>query len=209
LPVNDNLEGITQAIFTEKFVSDSYGEEVPFTDVVQLMGGGTPQTDEHSYWNGTIPFFTPKDISLSPYCIKTEKTLSDEGLNACSSKLYPINTIFVTCRGTVGNVAMAGVPMAMNQSCYALKGKGKYPPLFTFCLTKYVISVLKHKASGAVFSALVTRDFEAEKIIKPDITKAINFESQISPIFSEILSNTIEIDRLGEVKEVILAALSK
>jgi type I restriction enzyme S subunit len=147
--LNDNLEATATAIFCEKFVSASVGEEVPFTEVVQLLGGGTPQTDNPEYWDGGIPFFTPKDISTSPYCIKTEKTLTDNGLSACSSKLYALNTVFVTCRGTVGNVAMADLP------------------------------------------------------------DAIKFESIVSPLFAEILSNTLEIERLGNLQGVALAALSR
>ena len=115
------------------------------------MGGGTPKTDEDSFWNGKILFFTPKDISHSPFCIGTEKHLTNEGLNNCSSRLYPPYTTFVTCRGTVGNLALAGVPMAMNQSCYALKGKNDFPALFVFSFTRYVIATMKKKASGAVF----------------------------------------------------------
>lgn len=155
--INDNLLASADTIFSKMFLESKTDNTVAFTDVVQLMGGGTPKTDEDSYWNGNILFFTPKDVSNSPFCIATEKHLSDNGLENCSSRLYPSYTTFVTCRGTVGNLSMAGVPMAMNQSCYALKGKNKYPPLFVYSFTRYVIATMKKKASGAVFSALVTR----------------------------------------------------
>ena len=61
-------------------------ENISFTDIVQLMGGGTPKTDEPDYWDGEIPFFTPKDVSDSPFCIATEKNLTQSGLDCCSSK---------------------------------------------------------------------------------------------------------------------------
>ena len=57
--------------------------------------------------------------------------------------------------------------MAMNQSCYALKDKESKYPFFTYSFSKYAIAKLKEKASGAVFSALVTRDFEMEKVFNP------------------------------------------
>ena len=163
--INDNLINTTDTIFFKVFLENKPTATISFTDIVQLMGGGTPKTDEDSFWNGNILFFTPKDISRSPFCISTEKHLTNEGLNNCSSRLYPPYTTFVTCRGTVGNLALAGVPMAMNQSCYALKGKNDFPALFVFSFTRYVIATMKKKASGAVFSALVTRDFEMEKVL--------------------------------------------
>lgn len=206
--INDNLVNITDTIFFKMFVERKPDTIISFTDVVQLMGGGTPKTEEDSFWNGDILFFTPKDVSQSPFCISTEKHLTVEGLNNCSSRLYPPFTTFVTCRGTVGNLAMAGVSMAMNQSCYALKGKSDLPPLFVFSFTRYVITTMKKKASGAVFSALVTRDFEMEKVFKPNIDDAILFQKHVEPLFAQILTNTNEIQQLSDLQNALLTQLS-
>ena len=206
--INDNLIDITDTIFFKVFLENNPAATISFTDIVQLMGGGTPKTDEDSFWNGNILFFTPKDISHSPFCIGTEKHLTNEGLNNCSSRLYPPYTTFVTCRGTVGNLALAGVPMAMNQSCYALKGKNDFPALFVFSFTRYVIATMKKKASGAVFSALVTRDFEMEKVFEPNLKDAILFEKRVKPLFTQILANTNEIQQLLDLQNALLTQLS-
>lgn len=206
--INDNLINTTDTIFFKVFLENKPTVTISFTDIVQLMGGGTPKTDEDSFWNGNILFFTPKDISRSPFCISTEKHLTNEGLNNCSSRLYPPYTTFVTCRGTVGNLALAGVPMAMNQSCYALKGKNDFPALFVFSFTRYVIATMKKKASGAVFSALVTRDFEMEKVFEPNFEDAILFEKRVEPLFAQILANTNEIQQLLDLQNALLTQLS-
>ena len=67
---------------------------ISFTDIVQLMGGGTPKTEEDSFWNGDILFFTPKDVSHSPFCISTEKHLTVAGLN----NLLLVVEQLATCR---------------------------------------------------------------------------------------------------------------
>ena len=206
--INDNLINTTDTIFFKVFLENKPTATISFTDIVQLMGGGTPKTDEDSFWNGNILFFTPEDISRSPFCISTEKHLTNEGLNNCSSRLYPPYTTFVTCRGTVGNLALAGVPMAMNQSCYALKGKNDFPALFVFSFTRYVIATMKKKASGAVFSALVTRDFEMEKVFEPNFEDVILFEKRVEPLFAQILANTNEIQQLLDLQNALLTQLS-
>ena len=206
--INDNLINTTDTIFFKVFLENKPTATISFTDIVQLMGGGTPKTDEDSFWNGNILFFTPKDISRSPFCITTEKHLTNDGLNNCSSRLYPPYTTFVTCRGTVGNLALAGIPMAMNQSCYALKGKNDFPALFVFSFTRYVIATMKKKASGAVFSALVTRDFEMEKVFEPNFEDAILFEKRVEPLFAQILANTNEIQQLLDLQNALLTQLS-
>lgn len=206
--INDNLLNTTDTIFFKMFSERKTDATISFTDVVQLMGGGTPKTEEDSFWNGDVLFFTPKDVSHSPFCVSTEKHLTVEGLNNCSSRLYPPFTTFVTCRGTVGNLAMAGVSMAMNQSCYALKGKDDFPPLFVFSFTRYVIATMKKKASGAVFSALVRRDFEMEKVFEPNIDDANLFQKRVEPLFAQILANTNEIQQLSDLQNALLAQLS-
>lgn len=91
---------------------------------------------------------------------------------------------------------MAGVPMAMNQSCYAIQGKNGYPPFFVYAFTKSIIATMKKKASGAVFSALVIRDFNMEKVTEPTIADVAMYQKRVAPIFNQILSNTKEIQLL-------------
>lgn len=206
--INENLAKTVQCLFENIFKHELQKEETSFTDVIDLLGGGTPSTAEKAYWNGNIPFFAPADIEKSIFCFSTEKNLTEEGLNNCSSKLYPKNTTFVTCRGTVGKLALAGTPMAMNQSCYALKDKNGQYPFFTYSFTKFTVSKLKNKASGAVFSALVTRDFEMEKVFNPNLEKIKEYETKSSSIFEYISSNEKEIAKLKELKQLVISSIS-
>lgn len=201
--INKNLELQAAALFTNFY--DQAETEIGFTEIIQILGGGTPKTGESSYWNGDIPFFTPKDVG-SPYTLTTEKTITEEGLVHCNSRLYPINTVFVTARGTVGKVSLPGGPMAMNQSCYALVGKDT-PQLLVYFYTLKAVDRLKHKASGAVFDAITTRDFEAENIMKlsNDDTKA--FLDVAEPIYQAVLNNSIENLRLAELRDSLLPKL--
>ena len=117
--------------------------------------------------------------------------------------------MFITCRGTVGNIAIAAFPMAMNQSCYAIQGKNNLPPFFIYELMRYVIATMKQKAVGAVFNALVTNDFNMENIFRPAIIKANEFETQVKPIFNTILNNSMEIKRLRDLQNNLLSTLSR
>ena len=169
------------------------------------MGGGTPKTGNPLFWNGNVPFFTPKDVG-TPYTLTTEKTITEDGLAHCNSRLYPVNTVFVTARGTVGKVGMAGVPMAMNQSCYALVGKD-VDQLMVYFYTLRTVQALKHKASGAVFDAITTRDFETETIRLIAEDDAAEFLSIIKPMFNQILGNSIANRRLTELRDALLPRL--
>ena len=201
--LNDNLQQQAAALFSSLY--DRSNTEVGFTDLIQILGGGTPKTGENAYWNGNIAFFTPKDVG-TPYTLITEKTISKEGLSHCNSRLYPVNTVFVTARGTVGKVGMSGVPMAMNQSCYALVGKETHQLLVYFYTLK-AVDRLKHKASGAVFDAITTRDFESEQIMKLSDDDATAFLRVAEPMFQEVLNNNIENLRLSTLRDSLLPKL--
>lgn len=201
--INENLEQQAQALF-DSFYNQT-NSSVGFTEIIQILGGGTPKTGESSYWNGQIPFFTPKDVG-SPYTLTTEKWITKEGLSHCNSRLYPVNTVFVTARGTVGKVGMSGVPMAMNQSCYALIGK-EIHQLLVYFYTLKTVDRLKHKASGAVFDAITTRDFESESISKLSDADAGAFLNIVKPIYQVILNNVIENRRLATLRDILLPKL--
>ena len=201
--INNNLQQQAAALFSSLY--DRTNTEVRFTDLIQILGGGTPKTGENTYWNGNIAFFTPKDVG-TPYTLITEKTITEEGLSHCNSRLYPVNTVFVTARGTVGKVGMSGVPMAMNQSCYALVGKVTHQLLVYFYTLK-AVDRLKHKASGAVFDAITTRDFESEQIMKLSDDDAKAFLCIAETMFQKVLNNCIENLRLSTLRDSLLPKL--
>lgn len=201
--INENLQQQALALFNNFY--DHSNTEVNFTDLIQILGGGTPKTGESMYWNGNIPFFTPKDVG-TPYTLATEKTITEDGLSHCNSRLYPVNTVFVTARGTVGKIGLAGVPMAMNQSCYALAGKNLHQLLVYFYTLK-AVDRLKHKASGAVFDAIITRDFETEQIFKLSEDDTNTFIKIVEPMYQLILNNSVENQRLTALRNSLLPKL--
>lgn len=221
--INENLEQQAQALFKSWFVDfepfkngefiESELGRIPkgwrvgtFLDNIKVMPGGTPSTSRSEYWDdGTIPFFSPKDVN-GVYCFETEKSITELGLNNCSSNLYPKDTLFITARGTVGKLTLAGVPMAMNQSNYALvarEGVGKY---YLYLITQTLVSVLLKKANGAVFSAITTRDFN-EPTLMPTHNDLKNFELLVTPIFKKIFQTSVESRRLASLRDTLLPKL--
>ena len=196
--------------------NDKLDQEIPdkwkvksFTEAVNLKGGGTPSTTETSYWDGNIPFFTPKDVDTSYYSFITKKYITEYGLNNCSTRLYPKNTVFVTARGTVGAISLAGVQMAMNQSCYAILADENIGQFYTHQFTRETIKSLKREAIGAVFSALVTKDFEGKNVIIPSNAILKNFNSKIKLFYDLIYNKSKQNISLKNLLELTLSKMSK
>lgn len=94
------------------------------SEVSKLLSGGTPSKANAAFWNGPIPWASPKDMKLSRLP-DTEDHISQAALED-GSQLVPAGSIFVVIRGMIlmrdVPVAQAAVPMAFNQDMKALVG---------------------------------------------------------------------------------------
>lgn len=160
---------------------------VAFTELAEVMSGGTPKKANPEYWNGTIPFYTPKDFPKSPFVLSTEAGVTELGARKCNSNIYPPETVFITARGTVGNVTMAARPMIMNQSCYALNGRNGVGQLFLYQATKATAEAFRQKAHGAVFDTIIVDTFRLHNVIRPDAMVLARYEEVARPIFNLLL----------------------
>ena len=222
--INKNLEEIAQAIFKSWFVDFEPFKEgefeeselglIPkgwsvgkFTDYINVLSGGTPKTSVAKYWNGDIPFFTPKDSVNGFYCIKTEKCITEFGLNKCNSRKYEKDTVFITARGTVGKINLSGSNIAMNQSCYALQGKNGLSQYFVFLLTKQCLEMLKKNANGAVFDSIIVNTFGAIRFMLPPREVINKFNTLIQPLFEMNHSCCMETEKLVSLRDTLLPKL--
>ena len=86
----------------------------------RIVGGSTPSSSEAAYWDGTIIWVTPTDISKVTRLRDSLRRITKKGFNSCSATLVPVGSLVVTSRAPVGNVALAEVPLCTNQGCKTL-----------------------------------------------------------------------------------------
>ena len=220
------LEAMARALYREWFVHFRFpgheklprvasplgdipkGWEVkPFTDIADVLSGGTPKTDVAEYWDGEIPFFTPRDVPDCFYVQDTDKHTNELGLSKCASELYPPDTVFITARGTVGKVALPSVPMAMNQSCYALRGKPGIPQRFLFLMTLQQVDYLKTNTGGATFDTIVVDTFRRMEVVKPAREIAARFAKKTDAIFEQVNTLQRQIQNLRRTRDLLLPRL--
>ena len=182
-------------------------EKYPFSEKVSIMSGGTPKTDVKEYYGGDIPFYSPKDHDGSFFAYKTETSITNNGLINCNSALFPINTIIITARGTVGKTVILAVPMAMNQSCYALKCSSLNLPYYLFFSLCSEVEKLKVMSNGGVFDTIIVKTFDNIQIIIPTDELAERFETMVSPFMEQIKIKMQETSLLSEARDRLLPKL--
>lgn len=176
-------------------------------DVMDVLSGGTPKTDVSDYWGGKIPFFTPKDATDSAYVFATEKTLTETGLKNCNSVLYPKDTVFITARGTVGNINLTAVPMAMNQSCYALVAKPPLNQIFLHLALKESVEQFRSRAVGAVFDAIIRDTFKLIPFVVPEENLVRLFTDYAEPVLGQLHALMNQTRKLAQARDLLLPRL--
>ena len=154
------------------------------SEIMDLIGGGTPKTSNPDYWNGDIPWLSVKDFGNdNRYVYETEKHITKLGLMNSSTKLLDKGDIIISARGTVGEIATIPYPMAFNQSCYGLRAnKEIVDEDFLYYLIKYNIRFLKKNTHGSVFDTITRSTFDEIEVDVPDL----DVQKKIGYLLSEL-----------------------
>ena len=114
-------KGMMQKLFSQEIrFKDEGGRDYPDWEetrmgaVGEIYGGGTPDTNKKSLWNGEIIWFTPTEIK-SKYSNSSARKISKAGLAQSSATLLPAGTILFTSRATIGDVSIATRECSTNQ----------------------------------------------------------------------------------------------
>lgn len=175
--------------------------------VADLLGGGTPTKKKPEFWGGDIPFFTPTDADGTIFKFSTADYITADGLKGSSTKRFGKHTVFITARGSVGRLVLAGVDMAMNQSCYALRAKPGISHVFLYFLAEELIHHLQIKSSGSVFDSIVSNDIELTSLTIPKSEVIEKFAVVAEPVFDKIANNTKENQQLSQLRDWLLPLL--
>ena len=158
--------------------------ETTLGKVCTVESGGTPSTKIESYWNGSIGWITPKDLSnyKSVFIEKGERSITAEGLENSSAKLLPKHSILFSSRAPIGYVVIANNEITTNQGfknliCDEKKSHYKY----FFYLMKLKANYIEKLSSGSTFSEA---SGSLIRSIEINIPKNINEQKAIAKILT-------------------------
>lgn len=102
----------------------------------KIVTGKTPSTKKSAFWGGSIPFVTPKDIQGLKSVDRTERYLTEEGLNSVAGSILPPRAICVSCIGNIGYVGMSTQRCVSNQQINSIIVNGENDPDYVYYLIK-------------------------------------------------------------------------
>lgn len=189
-------------------VPEGWGVQ-PLSEVCTLVSGGTPKRSESSYWGGGIPWYSVRDAPTdgNVWVTTTAENISDAGLANSAARLLPKGGTIISARGTVGKIAMAGTPMAFNQSCYGLLPTDEQAFGYLYQLVQSAVGELQQRTHGSVFDTITRATFDALMVVSPDGNVVSGFTEVVGEYFELMLALKKESRKLAEMRDYLLPRL--
>lgn len=120
-------------------------------EVAECLAGATPRTSNSSYWeNGTIPWMSSGEVNKG-FVYDTEKKITQEGYDSCSTKVVPMDTVVIALAGqgkTRGTVAITKVELCTNQSLCSIVSNDDINSHYLYYYLKGQYQKLRDISSG-------------------------------------------------------------
>ncbi len=174
-----NLPALRFPEFKEEWEKKKLGE------VCEIVGGGTPETNNKEFWNGNIQWFTPTEIK-SDFVSLSQRTITELGLQRSSAKKLPIGTILLTTRATIGEVSIALQECTTNQGFQSLIVKEEFHNIYMFNWIKRNKYEFSSRANGSTFPEISKSEIEKIKIIIPSLREQVKIADFLSTIDEKI-----------------------
>jgi type I restriction enzyme S subunit len=139
--------------------------EVKVSEMGRVVTGNTPSKEKEEFYGGCLQWASPADIEHHYEVKATKTTLSEEGRKV--ARIVPKGSVLVTCIGSIGKNAVAGVEMAFNQQINAVVVNRHFDNLFVYYLIDYCPEKLWRYAGTTSVAIINKSTFEKVKYYVP------------------------------------------
>jgi type I restriction enzyme S subunit len=178
-------------------------------DEVRVVGGSTPSTKEPDLWDGGINWATPKDLSnlAAPVLLETSRTITEAGLAKISSGQLPVGALLLSSRAPIGYLAIAEVPVAINQGFIGMICDKRISNVFAWLWTLENMDAILAKANGSTFQEISKGNFRPLPVVVPSEPVLRAFDAIAKPLYDRIAKNERESRTLAQIRDLLLPRL--
>jgi len=203
-------------LFPDRLVDSELGEipegwEVKtIVEMAEVVGGSTPRTERDEYWeSGVHHWVTPKDLSgLSlPVLLDTERKITEDGLAQISSGLLPMGTVLLSSRAPIGYLAIAEVPVAINQGFIAMKPRQGVSNLFLLLWAETAHDEIVCHANGSTFLEISKANFRPIRTVAPSDLVMEAFDRMARPMYRKVVGQERQSRTLAALRDTLLPQL--
>ena len=185
---------------------DNDWEQRKLGDVADLVGGGTPSTQNPEYWDGGIDWYAPAEIANQIYVKTSQRKITEQGYDNSSAKLLPPGTVLFTSRAGIGKTAILARKGCTNQGFQSIvPHKNELDTYFIFSRTEELKRYGELVGAGSTFVEVSGKQMAAMDLMLPSTIQ----EQQMIGVFFKQLDNLITLhqrkyDKLQNIKKAML-----
>jgi type I restriction enzyme, S subunit len=212
----EGMDAATAALFPAEFEESELGRIPkgwtvhPVGDLVEAVGGSTPDTKNEAFWQPAAHHWTsPKDLSgaTAPVLLQTERKVSETGLAKISSGLLPRGTLLMSSRAPIGYLSLTKIPVAINQGYIAMPPGGRLPPSYLYFWCQLNMDAIKGRANGSTFMEISKKAFRPIPAVLPSSNVIAQFAGFAETVFERITENERQALSLVELRDTLLPRL--
>ena len=174
----------------------------------EIVGGGTPHTNELSYWDGSISWITPADLSgySEKYISVGKRKITEKGLVESSTKLMPAGSILFSSRAPIGYCVIAENAVCTNQGFKSIIPFILDTNEYIYYYLIATVEEIRLRASGTTFKEISGTEMGNTILTLPPLAEQHRIVAAIESAFAVI----DEIERnQADLQAAITAAKSK
>lgn len=182
--------------------------ETKLGDVVDIVGGGTPDTNVPEFWNGDIDWYSPTEIGENVYVNGSIKKITAAGLKNSSAKILPAKkTVLFSSRAGIGDMAILDKPAATNQGFQSFIANN-IDVYFLYSMGVKIKKFALSKASGSTFLEISRNQLAQMEFLAPSIDS--KEQTQIGHFFQNLdQSIALQEKKLSQTQNLKKAMLEK
>ena len=166
-----------------KGFSDAW-EQRKLGDVADIIGGGTPSTENPEYWDGNIDWYAPAEIADQIYVKTSQRKITEQGYDNSSAKLLPPGTVLFTSRAGIGKTAILARKGCTNQGFQSIvPHKNELDTYFIFSRTEELKRYGELVGAGSTFVEVSGKQMATMDLMLPS---TIREQQTIGAFFKKI-----------------------
>ena len=143
-------------------------EQRKLGDIADIVGGGTPSTENQSYWNGDIDWYAPAEIADQIYANSSQKKITGLGYENSSAKMLPPGTVLFTSRAGIGKTAILTRKGCTNQGFQSIvPHRGELDSYFIFSRTEELKRYGELVGVGSTFVEVSGKQMAVMELMMP------------------------------------------
>lgn len=202
-----DIKTVVPALQFPEFRDADGWEVVQLGKVCDVIGGGTPDTKEDSYWNGDIPWISSSDICEGNISkINYKRYITQDAIKNSATKLCEAPSIHIVSRVGVGKIAFSTINICTSQDFTNLCNiKSSY--VFLSYLLSIIMKQKTQETQGTSIKGITSAEIKNFSIQLPTIKEQEKIADCLGSLDDLISAVADKIEVLKEHKKGLMQQL--